>query len=112
MAMRRLAWPGHRRSANPDCWVVLDLETSGLDTGRDALLAIGAVALGAHRIVMADSLDMVVRPAQASSRSNILVHGLGAQAQRKGVELVNPWLDLAQLAPALHPRCLAQTLDE
>ena len=148
----RLAGVGSARRSDSARWVVLDLETSGLDPGRDALLAIGAVALSAHRIVVADSLETVVRPEQVSSRSNILVHGLGAQAQRDGadpgeacanllafiadaplvafqadfdrafltrfvrihgaVELTNPWLDLAQLAPALHPRCPAQTLDE
>ena len=132
-------------------WVIVDLETSGLDLSRDVLLAIGAVAVHGDRVVVSDSLELGVRPEQTSSRPNILVHGIGEQAQRAGVSpgeacdrflayvgrsplgacragfdrgfmqrtlrdhrqvrLRNPWIDLALLAPALHPRTPPDTLD-
>ncbi len=132
-------------------WVVVDLETSGLDQSRDVLLSIGAIAVQSERIVVADSLELGVRPERTSSRPNILVHGIGEQAQREGVDpgeacdrflaylgrsplvafhagfdrgflqstlrehrqttLRNPWIDLATLAPALHPRAPARSLD-
>lgn len=66
-------------------WVVLDLETSGFDLRNDALLAIGAVAVVGGRARVGDSFEIVVRPPRTSSRENILVHGIGAGAQREGV---------------------------
>jgi len=67
-------------------WIVLDVETSGLDQRSDALLAIGAVAVTDHRVVVDDSFEIVVQQARASSHGNILVHGIGQQAQLDGVE--------------------------
>ncbi len=137
---------------DPARWVVLDVETSGLDKSRDVLLAIGAVAVHGQRVVLADSFEVVLRQQTASARDNILVHGIGAQAQLNGVDarqacesfvrhvrdstlvafhasfdrsflaramkaqpgcrLANAWLDLAELAPALHPQVKAKALDE
>lgn len=73
-------------------WVVLDVESSGLDPKRDRLLAIAAIALrreaeGAPRVVLADSFEVVLRqPEVAVDKANILVHGIGVGAQRQGVE--------------------------
>ncbi len=65
--------------------VVVDVESSGLDVERDRLIAIGAVAVTGGRIDLADSLDIVLRQDEVSDRDNILVHGIGGQAQRTGV---------------------------
>jgi DNA polymerase-3 subunit epsilon len=67
-------------------WVVLDVETSGLDPERDVLLAIGAVAVRDGRIDVDDSFETVVRPPRTSERDNILIHGIGKGAQQEGVE--------------------------
>ena len=68
-------------------WIVLDVETSGLDVQVDRLIAVGAVARRADgSIVPHDSLEVVLRQERPSSRDNIAVHGLGAEAQRNGVE--------------------------
>src|SRR5690606_32010618 len=74
------ARPQHSGRA-PARWVVVDLETSGLNPRRDRLLAIGAVALREARVVVGDSFEMLVRPRIASARDNILIHGIGAEAQ-------------------------------
>jgi DNA polymerase-3 subunit epsilon len=74
-----------RRSGVPR-WVVVDVETSGLDPSRDALLAIGGVAVRDGRIDVDDSLELVVRPDRTSARDNILVHGIGEGAQRDGTD--------------------------
>ncbi|MCM0610703.1 MAG: 3'-5' exonuclease [Ideonella sp. WA131b] len=74
-------------------WVVLDVETSGLDARRARLLAIAALGVhrdGPHwRIVPADSFEVVLRyePDEAGrpDRDNILLHGIGVGAQRGGV---------------------------
>jgi len=65
-------------------WVVLDCESSGLDPRSDRLLSIGAVALQGGRIAHADAFGAVLRQARASATSNILVHGIGAEAQLGG----------------------------
>ena len=80
--------PGPSAEATNSRWVVIDVETSGLQPGRDRLLSIGAVAVHGRRLVAADSFECVVRQEQASERANILVHGIGDDAQRSGVELV------------------------
>jgi len=67
-------------------WVVLDLETGGLDPSSDPILSIGAVAVRGLRVVVADSLELAVRPERTSPRTNILIHGIGAQAQRAGID--------------------------
>lgn len=65
-------------------WVVLDCETSGLDPARDRLLALGAVALRGGRIELGESFEALLRQDQASDASNILIHGIGGDAQRAG----------------------------
>jgi len=75
-------------------WVVLDVETSGLDPARDRLLAIAAVGMRVDwfrqrlDIRLGDSFEVVLRQDQVSSRENILLHGIGAHSQRNGIEPV------------------------
>ena len=83
-------------------WVVLDVETTGLDQANDTMLAIGAVAVRDGRIDVDDSFERIVRPPQASGRQNILVHGIGAQAQRDGTapeQACEAFLDWAGPSP-------------
>jgi DNA polymerase-3 subunit epsilon len=75
------------RRGGPDAggrWVVVDTETSGLDPARDALLAIGAVALDASGVRPGDSFEMVLRNTRKGERTNIALHGIGREAQRAG----------------------------
>lgn len=65
-------------------WVVIDVETTGLDTEHDALLSIGAVALSPAGINVSDSFEAALRPPAISERNNILVHRIGAAAQAAG----------------------------
>jgi DNA polymerase-3 subunit epsilon len=65
-------------------WVVVDCETSGLDPARDRLLSVGAVAVRAGRIEVSPALDLRVRQETPSARGNILVHGIGGDAQLGG----------------------------
>ena len=63
-------------------WVVVDCETSGLDAARDRLLSIGAVAVRAGRIELAEAFSALLRQDAPSDPANILVHGIGGDAQR------------------------------
>lgn len=66
-------------------YVVVDVETSGLNTARDHLIAIGAVAVTHGRIQLSDSLEIVLQQTEASEKDNILIHGIGGTIQREGV---------------------------
>ncbi|MEY3725240.1 MAG: hypothetical protein RLZZ365_1175 [Pseudomonadota bacterium] len=74
----------------PNRWVVLDVETSGLNPHRDRLLAIAAIAIqvgpGFARpsIILGDSYEAVLKQEFASDKDNILVHHIGVGAQSKG----------------------------
>lgn len=86
-------WSARLRRAQVDesRWVVLDVETGGLDPARDRLLAIAAVALRVEwprreiAMVLGDSFEVVLRQDQPSSHDNILLHGIGAGRQASGV---------------------------
>ena len=102
--MRRRASPG---PCAPERWIVLDVESSGLDPSRDRLLALAAVALhvDAHRacIELADSFEAVLRqPAGAAppDKANILVHGIGLAAQGRGIDAAEALRRFAAFAGA------------
>lgn len=71
-------------------WIVLDVETSGLNPHSDRLLAIAAVALDVSpdferiSIVIGDSYEAVLKQDLPSNKDNILIHHIGAQAQSEG----------------------------
>lgn len=65
-------------------WVVVDCESSGLDPKRDSLLSIGAVAVREGRVDLADCFSAVLQQEEASDSPNILIHGIGAEAQLGG----------------------------
>lgn len=88
-------WPDWlRRAAGsaepPSRWVVLDVETTGLDVRRDHLLAVAALAVqardgGGLQLCLSDHFEVTVRPAALSSRDNVLIHGIGLAAQQVGL---------------------------
>lgn len=79
-----------RAAVDEKRWVMLDVETSGLDPRRDRLLAIAAIALRVDwdarqlAVDLGDSFEVVLRQEEASSKDNILLHGIGVQRQRDG----------------------------
>lgn len=67
-------------------YIVVDVESSGLNMVRDSLISIGAVAVCEGVIDANDAFEVVLRQDQVSSHENILIHGIGGSAQREGVE--------------------------
>ena len=67
-------------------YVVVDVETSGLNMRTDRLISIGAVALVDGRIDFADAFQIVLRQDQVSTHENILIHGIGGSAQSEGID--------------------------
>lgn len=65
-------------------FVVVDSETSGLDPRRDRLLALAAVPLENGRVLSGEGREWVLQTEAATDRANILIHGLGPEAQAAG----------------------------
>ena len=110
-------------------WVVLDLETSGLNTNRDQVLSIGAVAIEDGAIDFAQQFERTLHrplqktnagcdPAEAlldlldfiGSSPVLAFHApfdqrMLARALKEslGYRLQSPFLDVAELAPMLNP---------
>jgi DNA polymerase III subunit epsilon len=88
--LARLFGTGRGMPIDPSRWVVLDVESTGLDMQHDVLLAIAAVAVRfdpatAPRIDLADSFEVVLqRDSLSTDKDNILLHGIGVGAQRAG----------------------------
>jgi DNA polymerase-3 subunit epsilon len=68
-------------------WVVIDCETSGLDPARDRLLSVGAVEVRGGAVQLAEFFEARIQQQRASARENILIHGIGGDAQRGGQPL-------------------------
>ncbi len=73
-----------RRAPGAGRWVVVDVETSGLNVAEDALIAIGALGVTDGRIDLADSFEVVLRQQSPSAGANIEVHGIGGSEQLGG----------------------------
>jgi DNA polymerase-3 subunit epsilon len=91
----RRAW-GRRRLADaqwqrlydappPGEWVALDCETTGLDTRRDEILAIGAVRIVGQRVLTSEALSLRVRPQGAVPASSVRIHRLRTQDVAQGL---------------------------
>jgi DNA polymerase III subunit epsilon len=104
------AWFARNAGVDEQRWVVLDVESSGLDAKRDRLLAFAALGVhfdrGAPRIHIGDSFEVVLRQGDAPAapdKANILLHGIGVAAQRAGCEpalalsAFDAWLDASPL---------------
>jgi DNA polymerase III subunit epsilon len=90
-----LRWLGRGPAVDEDRWIVLDVESSGLDAQRDRLLAIAGIGVhfeaGMPRVHPADSFEVVLRQSDIDAppdKANILLHGIGVGAQRAGIEPV------------------------
>lgn len=78
--------------ASKQRWVVLDVETSGLDPHNAQLLAVACIglqvdwALRTLAIAPGDSFEIVIQPEKSvEDKDNILIHGIGMQRQQMGL---------------------------
>ncbi len=93
-------------------WVVVDCETSGLDARRDRLLSVGAVEVRGARAPLERSFSAVLRQAAPSSAENILVHGIGGEAQLGGRDPGEALRELAAFAADSFPVAFHAPFDE
>ena len=75
-------------------WVVLDLETSGLNLNRDQVLSIGAVAIEDGAINLGQPFERTLHRPEQKTNASVLIHGLGPSALAAGCDPAEALLDL------------------
>ncbi len=73
---RAARFPGGRTPWRDAAFCVVDLETTGLDPRRDAIVAWCAVPVDGGRVVLAGTREGLVRPPGAVPATSIRIHGL------------------------------------
>lgn len=79
-------------------WVVVDVETGGLNPHVDPLLSIGAVEIRNGQIRLGTSFEAQLLQTAVTSHENILVHGLTHSQQLSGMAAQDALLDFAEFA--------------
>ena len=74
-------------------WVVLDLETSGLNMNRDQVLSIGAVVIEDGAIDLGQQFECTIQRVDHQVSPAVLIHGLAPSAIAAGCEPVEALLD-------------------
>ncbi|MFJ4143337.1 PolC-type DNA polymerase III [Pseudomonas sp. NPDC089734] len=79
-------------------WVVLDLETSGLNMNRDQVLSIGAVVIEDGAIDLGQQFERTILRVDHKVSPAVLIHGLAPSAIAAGSEPVEAFLDFMAFA--------------
>jgi len=77
-------------------WVVLDLETSGLNLNRDQVLSIGAVVIEDGAVDFSQMFERTLQRAETKLSRSVLIHGLGPSAIAAGSDPVDALLDFME----------------
>jgi DNA polymerase-3 subunit epsilon len=77
-------------------WVVLDLETTGLNLNRDQVLSIGAVVIEDGAIDLGQQFERTLQRHDLKPGPSVLLHGLGPSAIAAGSNPADALLDLMQ----------------
>jgi DNA polymerase-3 subunit epsilon len=96
--LQQLAPRPVREQTLDDSWVVVDVETGGLNPRVDPLLAIGAVTVIGNAIAMAPTCEVRLRQLEATASDNILVHGITTGQQLNGQDPAQAMLDWLEFA--------------
>ncbi|WP_094708923.1 PolC-type DNA polymerase III [Hahella sp. CCB-MM4] len=99
-------WPPPEASTilNQIRWVVVDVETTGLNIRKDRVIAIGAVEIDQMKINLKQSFERVFDPGVDLEHENVLIHGLSPQELQQGTtpeQGLKDFLDFAAGSPLL-----------
>lgn len=74
-------------------WVVVDLETSGLNLNRDQVLSIGAVVIEDGAVDFSQLFERTLHRAETKLSPSVLIHGLGPSAIAAGSDPAEALMD-------------------
>ena len=74
-------------------WVVMDLETSGLNLNKDQVLSIGAVVIEDGAIDFSQQFERTLHRREHKLAPSVLIHGLGPSAIAAGCDPTEALLD-------------------
>ena len=96
--LQALANPGEltEKTLRNQRWVVLDLETTGLNLNRDQVLSIGAVVIEDAAIDLGQQFERTLQRSDLKPGPSVLIHGLGPSAIAAGSNPADALLDLLQ----------------
>ncbi|WP_348750548.1 3'-5' exonuclease [Pseudomonas rhodesiae] len=77
-------------------WVVVDLETSGLNINRDQVLSIGAVVIEDGAVDFSQLFERTLQRPETKLSPSVLIHGLGPSAIAAGSDPVEALLDFME----------------
>jgi DNA polymerase-3 subunit epsilon len=77
-------------------FVVLDLETTGLNTSRDLVLAIGAVVIDDGAIQLGQQFERTLQRDNHQVSESVLIHGIGPDAVAAGSDPAGALLDFLE----------------
>lgn len=86
--------PLHDHALRAQRWVVLDLETTGLNLNRDLVLSIGAVVIEDGAIDFSQQFERTLHRHDHKPGPSVLIHGLGPSAIAAGCAPAEALLDL------------------
>lgn len=77
-------------------WVVVDLETTGLNLAKDLVLSIGAVVIEDGAIDFSQQFERTLQRTEHKLGPSVLIHGLGPSAIAAGSDPVEALLDFME----------------
>jgi DNA polymerase-3 subunit epsilon len=77
-------------------WVVIDLETTGLNLNKDLVLSIGAVVIDDGAIDFSQQFERTLQRIDHKLSPSVLIHGLGPSAIAAGSDPVDALLDFME----------------
>lgn len=83
----------HDTSLRTQRWVVVDLETSGLNLNRDQVLSIGAMVIEDGAIDLGQAFERTLLRTHNPLKPSVLLHGLGPSAIAAGSDPADALLD-------------------
>jgi len=83
-AWRHLAPVSNTTSIDEARFILVDVESTGLDPSRDHLLAIGAVPIAQGRLITGQGFEKILEGEEFGPRKTILLHGITPTAVARG----------------------------
>jgi DNA polymerase III subunit epsilon len=79
-------------------WIVMDLETTGLNTQKDQILSIGAVVIENGVIAMGTQFERTLYRADHRFNESTLIHGIAPSEVQQGIAVADGLLDFLEFA--------------